>query len=108
MKKLIITLIALTSVLINPVLASDISVAKNNEVVALLSYDMPNLFEDGMRSMNRQADRQVAQTTRAVTAKLDLDLAQQDQTDQVLENLKHEQDVYLLGFMHNTVVNVSH
>jgi len=108
MKKLMITLITLTAVLINPVLASDLSSNESNNFIVLQEYDMSNIFEEGIRSMNRQADLQVAQTTRAITAKLDLDLAQQDQTEQVLENLKQEQQLYLQDFMLNTVANVSH
>lgn len=108
MKKLIITLIALTSLLINPVLASDISAAENNEVVALLKYDMPNLFEEGMKSLNKQAEIRLLKTRWSMIAKLDLDLAQQDQTNQVLGNLKQEQQEYLQNYMENTAVNASY
>ncbi len=106
MKKLMITLIALVSVQINPGLASDFFAGESNDFIALQEYEMSNIFEEGMRSMNLQAERHQAQTTHAVAAKLDLDLAQQFQTDQVLESLKQEQQLYLQDFMLNTVVNV--
>ncbi len=107
MKKLIITLLALTSILINPVLASELSTVENSELIALQEYQMPNLFEEGMKSLSEQADLQVHKITWTMTAKLDLDLAQQDQTDQVLEKLKQEHHQYLLTHMQNTAANAS-
>lgn len=106
MTRIIFALFVLTTTFVNPVSAADLAAADERNEVNTNDYLFPVALDIEVKAVLRNIQR-IDQVTVTMDAKQDFNNAQALEIVNVLENLKQEQQSYLVTHLQDTVGSIT-